>query len=190
MDIHVFYFNEETRRVTRYYIGAQFLGHTTAEDTMKEFKAAHEDLDIVNKLVMLSMDGPNVNWKFHDTLQEYRQEENPQSPLLLVIGSCGLHVLHGAYQTAHKKTTWEVQKVLKALHGIFKKSPARRADYLKDNDLVSNDDDNQMKLYFPLKFCSHRWLENGRAMVRYLEIDDEVKHFHDKSVELKLCRER
>jgi hypothetical protein len=185
MDIHVSYFNEESRRVTRHYIGAQFLGHATAEDTMNDFKKAHENLDIVNKLVMLSMDGPNVNWKFLDDLGAYRKEENPEAPLLLIMGSCGLHVLHGAYQTAHKNTTWDVQKVLKALHGIFKKSPARRADYLEDNDIDDDDDDNQMKMYFPLKFCGHRWLENGKALARYLEIDDKVKRFLDKSVELK-----
>ena len=126
MDIHVFYFDERSRRTTRYYIGSQFLGHATAIDTLNDFKVAHKGLDIIKNLVQLSMDGPNVNWKFQDELESHRLDENPEAPLLLVMGSCGLHVLHGAYQTAHKKTNWEVQKVLKALHGVFKKSPARR----------------------------------------------------------------
>ena len=109
------------------------MGHATAEDTLNDFKAAYKNLDIVNNLVQLSMDGPNVNWKFHDNMEEYCRENNPQSPCLLIIGSCGVHVLHGAFQTAHSKTDWGVQ-VLKALHGIFKKSPVRRSDYLSDNN--------------------------------------------------------
>ena len=44
------------------------MGHGTAHDIMNEFKKAHKDLDIVNNLIQLSMDGPNVNWAFLDTL--------------------------------------------------------------------------------------------------------------------------
>ena len=77
MDIHLLYFDEKLRRVNRVYIGSQFMGHATAEDTLKDFKTAHKDLDIVKKLVQLSMDGPNVNWKFQDNLEDYRREENP-----------------------------------------------------------------------------------------------------------------
>ena len=65
------------------------------------------------------MDGPNVNWTFHDTLAEFRREENPDCPCLIVIGSCGLHVVHGAYQTGLKATDWEQDKNLKAAYGIF-----------------------------------------------------------------------
>ena len=84
--------------------------------------------------MQLSMDGPNVNWKFLDDLEERRLVINPEAPDLLNIGSCGIHVLHGTYKTAHtKETDWCVDQVMKAAHGIFKKSPARRSDFLADN---------------------------------------------------------
>ena len=143
-------------------------------------------MDIINNLVQLSMDGPSVNWAFHTELEDHRKETNAEAPDLLQIGSCGLHVLHGAYQTAHsKETNWEVKKVMKATHGIMKMSPARRSDYLKDNDIEIVGDDQTLKSYFPLKFVGHRWLENGKAIIRYLEIDDKLAKFLVKSQELK-----
>ena len=82
------------------------------------------------------MDGPHVNWSTLEVLAEYRKTENPNSPEILNIGSCGIHVLHGAYQTAHGTTNWEVGKTLKAGYTIFRKSSARRSDYLSDNELT------------------------------------------------------
>ena len=116
LDLHLLYFDEKIRQVHCVYVGSQFMGHGTAVDTMVEFKNCHGELDIINNLVQLSMDGPNVNWLFHKDLENYRKEVNPKSPLLLVMGSCGIHVLNGAYKTAHtKETDWDVMKTLKQL---------------------------------------------------------------------------
>ena len=185
MDIHILYFDDEIGRVRRKYIDAQFMGHATANDTMLEFERAHSKLDISRCLVQLSMDGPNVNWKFLDDLEERRLVINPEAPDLLNIGSCGIHVLHGTYKTAHtKETDWCVDQVMKAAHGIFKKSPARRSDFLADNEIPDNGDDQSLKSYFPLKFAGHRWLENGKCLERYLEIQDKIANFM-KASELK-----
>ena len=73
MDIHVFYYNETKRNVQRVYLGSQFMGHGAVDDIMLDFKKAHKNLDIVNNLVQLSMDGPNVNWTFLDSLEECRK---------------------------------------------------------------------------------------------------------------------
>ena len=70
-----------------------------AEFQLEHFTNAHDKLDYVSKLVQFSMDGPNVNWKLLDLFEEDRHDKNPDCPYLLQIGSCGLHVLHGAYQT-------------------------------------------------------------------------------------------
>ena len=184
MDIHILYFNEESKLVERTYLGSQFMGHATHEDTLVDFKEAHKGLDIVHNLVQLSMDGPHVNWKFADELAAYRQAEDPNAPDLINIGSCGLHVIHGAYGTAQGVTNWEIQKTLKAAHGIFKGSSARRADYLDDNG-IDNVHDQSTKCNFPLKFCGHRWLENGKAITRFLEIIEKVSLFLKKSQEKK-----
>ena len=59
---------------------------------------------------------------------------------------------------------------MKAAYGVFKKnSPARRSDHITANDLEERHDDNSMTQLFPLKFCGHRWLENGKVLTRFLE---------------------
>ena len=57
---------------------------------------------------------------------------------MLGIGSCGLHVIHGAFGTAKSAADWNLKKVLKNCHSIFKKTPARRSDYLAANNLQSS----------------------------------------------------
>ena len=185
MDIHILYYNESTKLVERVYLGSQFMGHATQMDTMMEFKQAHEGLDTVYNLVQLSMDGPNVNWAFADVLAEYRETQDPNAPNLINIGSCGVHVLHGAYQTAHGVTDWEVGKTLKAAHGVFKTSPARISDYLSDNNISSRQNDRSVKGNFTLKFCGHRWLKNGKTIARFLEIIDKLSTFMVKSKDRK-----
>ena len=142
-----FYFDETKRNVPRVYLGSQFMGHGAVDDIMLDFKKAHKDLYIVNNLVQLSMDGPNVNWAVLDSLEEYRKSPNQSAPDLVNIGSCGLHVLHGAYNAGHKETDWEVEKNLKAAWGIFKTSPARRSDYLSDNGIEERYDDKPTSAY-------------------------------------------
>ena len=61
MNVHIIYFDEATNRVKRIYLNSQFMGHATVSDMMEDFKKAHNGLDIINNLVQLSMDGPNVN---------------------------------------------------------------------------------------------------------------------------------
>ena len=74
MDLHILYHDKKTSQVQRVYLDSQFMGHATVDDTMAEFKKAHKDLGIVNNLVQLSMDGPNVNWAFKDKLEEHRKD--------------------------------------------------------------------------------------------------------------------
>jgi hypothetical protein len=185
LDVHVVYYNEQTKLIERCYIGAQFMGHAAHLDLLKELKKSHEGLDIVKKLFQVSMDGPHVNWALLDVLAEHRKTEDPQSPELVNVGSCPIHVLHGGYQTAHKSTDWEVGSTLKAAYGVFKKSPARRSDYLDDNGLSGHENEQAAKVYFPKKWCGHRWLENGPCIDRFLEVKDQLSVFLEKSKDRK-----
>ena len=58
------------------------------------------------------MDGFSVNWVFLDALENDSKEEDPNAPSLLNIGTCVLHVLHGAYKTVHSKVDWDIDKTL------------------------------------------------------------------------------
>ena len=36
-------------------------------------------------------------------------------PQIMEVGSCGLHVVHGAFKAGVKATGWELEKILKAM---------------------------------------------------------------------------
>lgn len=50
-----------------------------------------KDLDR-RKLLSVAMDGPNVNWKLLELLQQ-EQAEQYGGAQLIVVGSCGLHTI-------------------------------------------------------------------------------------------------
>ena len=77
----------------------------------------------LGKLIQISIDGPNVNWNVLSLHSSYREKN--EFSRLINIGSCGLHVLHGALQTGIMETDWEVNKVLHAMWKIFDESPTR-----------------------------------------------------------------
>ena len=129
MDLHARYFNNDKLKVMTRYLTSAFLGHAASSDLLNGFKEASGD-DLLYKLLQVSMDGPSVNWKFFTELKNDQQIVDSSS-VPLDIGSCGLHVIHGAFQTGHTKVKWKVNATLRAFHRIFKDSPARRADYKK-----------------------------------------------------------
>ena len=125
MDFVVRYFNKD--RVTYRYLTSEFLGHTHANDLKKKFEEGIKDLE-KKKMLQLLMDGTNVNWKLYDSIVE-EQNENDDYPDLTDIGSCRLHVVHGAFRTGVQKTEWEINSILLALYNLFPNSPAKRQDY-------------------------------------------------------------
>ena len=62
------------------------------------------------------MDGPNVNWKMLDLMVENRNS-NETYPKLLDVGSCGLHVVNGAFRTGMKQTGEDYIRI--AGSGVF-----------------------------------------------------------------------
>ena len=146
MDFVVRYFAQGMVK-TRYLTSA-FLGHTRAEDLKAKFEEPVSDLN-VKKLAQVSMDGPHVNWKLLDMLEQDRSSQD-QYPDFLNVVSCSLHVVHGAFYSGMLKTSWGIDSVLKALHNLFSESPAKREDFFKLTGTET----------FPLPFCGHRWLEN------------------------------
>ena len=99
-----FYFHKERQQVVRSYIESQFLGHANAEETFQSIQAVHDKRDLTHNLVQVSVNGPNVDWKTVEIIKEYRQHDDRDGPDLIETGSCGLHVLRGAYGRAQKTT--------------------------------------------------------------------------------------
>ena len=82
----------------------------------------------MKEMVHISMDGPNVNWKlYHGIVEERNQFDDYQA--LIDIGSCSLHVVHGAFRRSMQKKKWGINGVLKAMHNMFDESPSKREDY-------------------------------------------------------------
>ena len=78
-------------------------------------------------MIQVSMDGPSTNWAFYASLQLHREKE--ELPQLLNIGSCVMHIVHGAFKTGAESTSWELKNILKGACILFHDTPARRDDY-------------------------------------------------------------
>ncbi|KAJ8685235.1 hypothetical protein QAD02_021028 [Eretmocerus hayati] len=160
MDVNVRRWNDETNEAETRYLTSCFLGRTRACDLLVSFDKAVAHLNIKKKCLEVEMDGPNVNWKFFGELQS-------ECPNLLEMGSCGLHVVHGAYKDGVNSTGWDIVQYLRCLYYLFKDYPARRAIFIQYSGSET----------FPKKFCGMRWLENITVIERAIEIDASVKKY-------------
>ena len=82
----------------------------------------------MKNLKQISMDGPNMNWKFFDCFINERKSE--ELPGLINTRSCSLHVLNNTFKTGANATGWNLHKLMKACFQILHDSPARREDYI------------------------------------------------------------
>ena len=161
MDINVRFWHPTKNRVEVWYLDSMFLGHTAARNLLHNFNLATSKLSAPN-MIQVSMDGPNVNWAFYNLLKS-REEKELSS--LATIGSCGLHIMHGAFKAGAEATGWNVAKRLKALWTLFRDTPARRDDYVEYTG--SN--------VFPLQFCATRWIEDEPVALQAVEIWENVE---------------
>lgn len=168
MDLVVRFWNEDSHRISTRYFSSQFLNHATSADLLQAFTQAFPEFDM-SKIVQVSMDGPNVNIKFLRDLSASLATD-PNSPILLDIGTCGLHSVHGAFKAGMKATEWELITFLRALYVLFRDVPARRGDFTHFSGST----------VFPLKFCSIRWVENGKVARRAVEMLPKVIQYVDK----------
>ena len=78
-------------------------------------------------MAQISVDGPSVHLKFLQRVQDHREVR--EQPLLVDIGSCGLHTIHGAFKAGVQSTNWMLKEVLISAYHILHDSPAQRDDY-------------------------------------------------------------
>lgn len=130
MDFHLRYWVGNQVTTDTRYIGSQFMGHGTAEDMIIHFNEGIKDLNTVrNKLIHISMDGPNVNWKFFYLF--YQQFMKDHGCSMVNIGSYGLNIVHNVFKTGAQATEWNISSLLSSLYYLlFKDSPARREDFV------------------------------------------------------------
>jgi hypothetical protein len=146
------------------YFGTEFMGHATAEDLMRDLDHITEGLPR-RGILQMSMDGPSVNWKLYRTFEENMFLETGAH--LINIGSCGLHIIHGAYRKGIESTGWGLPNTLSSFYRNFKDSPACREDFQKVLDGVE----------MPLIFCKTRWVENVSVLERALHVLPNLKTY-------------
>ena len=161
MDIHVRYWSTANAISSR-YVTSVFMGHGRSDDLLTHFLSVTEDLNL-SKALQVSMDGPNVNWAFYNQLQKkIKLDHNTQ---MLNIGSCGLHIIHGAFKHGVDKCNWDMTSLLRSVHSMFNETPARREDYTEVTGSST----------FGRNFCNTRWLENVPVAERVLEMWGSIK---------------
>lgn len=168
MDVLIRFYDETKHEVTTHYLTSAFLSTASAIDILNAFKASLNSVPIpLSKILQVSMDGPNVNWSFMEKLTSEMAIDTDNGPAILNMGSCGLHVIHGAFQTGHCTGKWNVNQILNCAYYAFADSPARRASFTCITGSQT----------FPLKFCRTRWVENSRVASRFLEQLTYIKKF-------------
>ena len=128
-------------------------------------KCVVESKLLVKDMIQISMDGPNVNWKFFEIMRQ--NLSNDYNCSILNIGSCGLHVVHNSFKAGATASEWSIGSLLSGLYYLFKDSPARREDFVKVTG----------SSMLPLKFVSHRWLENVPVVDRALQLWDKIEKY-------------
>ena len=120
----------------------------------------------IREIIQISMDGPNVNWKFCKLVKEKLSEEFDDTKLIN-IGYCCLHIIHNIFKSGATASGWDISCLLPSLYYMFNYAPARREDYTRITENSS----------LPLKFCGHRWLENIPVCERALTLWQSIEAF-------------
>jgi len=143
MDLYIRFWDDLDDSVKVRYYDSSFLGHGKHTDILNHFNELTKNLKS-ECLYQISMDGPNVNLKFFQEFSAKFKVENYHS--LVDIGSCSLHIVHGAFRTGAEKSEWSLKKLLKGAYTILHNTPARREDF----ESVTGSST------YPLSFCSTR----------------------------------
>ena len=104
------------------------------------------------------MDGPSSNWLVLDLVDNRLVDDGFSRTIN--IGSCSLHILHGAFGTGIQSTGWNLGKLMKAMFKILDESPARCDIYLKAGTSEK----------FPQSFSETRWVEDEPVADRALDV--------------------
>lgn len=75
MDVQVIYFYSLRTQVVCCYIGSDFVGCGSTDQLVKSWESFHERLVLTHHFVQLSVDGPNVNLKTINIINEMEKSK-------------------------------------------------------------------------------------------------------------------
>ena len=118
IDVQIRYWNEIAKQVGTRFFEFQFPRRPNAKKLFDCLITLLDDLPS-ERFFQLSIDGPNTSWSVLTMLHDGRYEKD--YPKIIDIGSCSLHVLHGAFKSGVEAIDWFLNKIWK----IFDNSLAR-----------------------------------------------------------------
>ena len=157
MDFVVSYWDSNAQKSCVQYLNSKFPMYCSAEVLQTCLDDALKELGL-SKMIQLSMDGRHVNQLLYENIDLSRKERN--LPSLINIGSCSLHIFHGAFQYGCLESKWSVNQLLKNLYALFHEAPSVEVTNISVTKSTQ----------FPLKFCSHRWIESQPVADRAIAI--------------------
>ena len=166
LDFHVRFWHDG-KVVTR-YLTSEFMGKARVVDFVEVFRKLDNSglISSLSNVIQFGMDGPNVNLKLLDVLiEEFLLPQYGHK--VLDIGTCPLHQVHNALKKASHKNGWGVGYFLQSVWFLLHKVPARKEEYQTVTD----------SYIMPLKFCSHRWVENIRPARRALQMLSSLRTY-------------
>lgn len=163
MDVLVRYWDSAVGGTTTRYLTSFFFARAKSEDLEKlitERVVGIEDLPW-EKIFNTSSDGPNVNKKLHQLLDNSLKEKG--HPGLLPFFPCTLHTVHNAFQKLISTLPNDIPQFCFDLHAWFKNSPCKSEDYAAMAEETGTADESNF-----LRHISSRWLTLVPAIQRVL----------------------
>ena len=97
MDLHITCI-DESGLVAKRYITSSFLGHASAQNLLNSLKSCLPEkqkyIKILKKPLQLSMDGPAVNWKLLDLLQDKLSDTPYKLTNRVLRPTCHSYMVH------------------------------------------------------------------------------------------------
>ena len=112
MHVNIRYWNVHKNMAETPFFTSRLILIPNAENLKDELFISIEPLE-KSKFLHLSMDGPFTNWLFLDLVDGVLEDGG--SSKTINIGSCSLHILHGAFGTGIQSTGWMLGKLMKAM---------------------------------------------------------------------------
>jgi hypothetical protein len=124
-----------------------------------------------DKVFNTSSDGPNVNKKMHELLNNNLIARGHHG--LLPFFPCSLHMVHNAFQQLITTLPNEIPQICFDLHQWFKNSPCKHEDYMAMADETGLTDESVF-----LRHISSRWLTLAPAIQRVLKNWPTIKKYY------------
>ena len=132
----------------------------------------HEDNILVDKLITVVRDGPNVNKAIMRKIEQTIKDEHLEFKGCVDLGSYVMHVVHNGFGKGLERYGKDIDQLCLDLHAIFTYSAARREEYQR---LQANFGDESIETF--QQHTEVHWLSNDPAIRRLLEQWDTICQF-------------